>query len=78
MRHLRWLIGALALAIGAPSFAQTIGGGVAPPCDRTCMRDLVDRYFDALVAHDPTGLPLNPDVKFTENTARLEAQRERL
>ena len=71
MRPLRWLIGAVALALGAAAPAQTVGGGVAPPCERACMIGLVDRYLDALVAHDASGLPLNRDVKFTENTARL-------
>ncbi|HXR93181.1 MAG TPA: hypothetical protein VN750_23170 [Steroidobacteraceae bacterium] len=39
---------------------------------------LVDRYFAALVRHDPTGLPLNRDVKFTENDARLKVGTEGL
>ena len=78
MRHLRWLIGALALALGTALPAQTVGGGVAPPCDRACMTGLVDRYLEALVRHDPTGLPLNRDVKFTENTARLKVGTEGL
>ena len=66
-----WFIGAMAVVLGTMAAAQTVGGGVAPPCDRACMTALVDRYLAALVAHDPAGLPLNRDVKFTENTARL-------
>lgn len=76
MRH--WLTGLAVLALGTMATAQTVGGGVAPPCDRACMTDLVDSYLDALVAHDPAGLPLNPDVKFTENTARLDVGTEGL
>ncbi len=41
------------------------------PCDRACMTGLVDRYFAALVKHDPSGLPLAKGVKFTENTAEI-------
>jgi hypothetical protein len=78
MRHLRWLLGALVLALATASAAQTIGGGVAPPCDRACLTAHIDRYLEALVTHDPAGLPLNPDVKFTENTARLEVGSEGL
>lgn len=78
MRHRRWFIGFLVLALAPAAPAQTVGGGVAPPCDRACMTGLVDRYLEALVAHDPTGLPLNRDVKFTENTARLEVGTEGL
>jgi hypothetical protein len=40
-------------------------------CDRTCLTGLVDQYLAALVRHDPTGLPLATDVKFTENTATI-------
>ena len=48
----------------------------APPragatCDRACLNGFVDRYLDALVAHDPGRLPLARDVRFTENTVRL-------
>jgi hypothetical protein len=49
-----------------------------PACERACMVGIVDRYLAALVRHDPTGLPLNRDVKFTENTARLKVGSEGL
>jgi hypothetical protein len=65
-----------AFAFGAPSPAAN--GGVAPPCDRSCMTGVIDRYLAALVRHDPSGLPLNRDVKFTENTARLKVGSEGL
>jgi len=58
--------------------AAPIGGAVAPPCDRSCMTHMIDMYLAALVRHDPTGLPLNRDVKFTENTARLKVGSEGL
>jgi hypothetical protein len=51
------------LALGTGSLGQAVGGGVAPPCDRACMTGLVDRYLEALVRHDASGLPLNRDVK---------------
>lgn len=38
------------------------------PCDRECLENIVDRYIDAMVAHDPDAAPLADDVKFTENT----------
>jgi hypothetical protein len=65
------------LAFGAPP-TPGIGAGVTPPCDRACMTGIVDRYLAALVRHDPTGLPLDRDVKFTENTARLKVGGEGL
>jgi hypothetical protein len=74
MSKLHWLA---TTAIAALTFVTTasaapIGGAVAPPCDRTCMIGIVDRYLAALVRHDPAGLPLNRDVKFTENGARIK------
>jgi hypothetical protein len=75
----RYLLAAVAaLAFGAPAFSAPIGGGVAPPCNRACMTGMIDRYLAALVHHDPAGLPLNRDVKFTENTARLKVGTEGL
>ena len=64
-----WFAVATALVLGASASAAPIGGDVAPACDRVCMTGIVDRYLAALVRHDPSGLPLNRDVKFTENTA---------
>jgi len=66
------------LLVTSVSAAPVVGNGVAPPCDRACMTDIVDRYLAALVRHDPAGLPLNRDVKFTENTARLKVGSEGL
>jgi hypothetical protein len=66
------------LALGAAPSTTPVGSAVAPPCDRACMTGLVDRYLAALVRHDPAGLPLNRDVKFTENTARLKVGSEGL
>lgn len=75
-RH--WLAVATALLLSASASAAQIGGGVTPACDRACMTGIVDRYLAALVRHDPAGLPLNRDVKFTENTARLTVGRDGL
>lgn len=69
---LRRCLIAAALLTSVPSFATSPGGGVAAPCERACMVSLVDRYLAALPTHDASGLPLNRDVKFTENTARLK------
>src|SRR5690349_25031192 len=68
---------ALGLNVSAPAATQ-VGGGVTPVCDRACMTGLVDRYLAAVVKHDPAGLRLNRDVKFTENTARIKVGTEGL
>lgn len=46
--------------------------GAAETCDRACLEGLVDKYLDAIIAHDPKLLPLARNVKFTENGVRLE------
>ncbi len=78
MSHRYWFAVAAALVLGGSASAAPIGGAVQPPCDRACMTSLVDRYLAALVRHDAAGLPLNRDVKFTENSARLQVGREGL
>lgn len=47
------------------SFAQR------PVCDRACLEGFIDRYVDALVARDPSVVPLARDVRYTENGQRL-------
>jgi hypothetical protein len=40
-------------------------------CDRACLEGVVDSYLAALVAHDPSRVPIATDVKFVENTVPL-------
>lgn len=56
---------AIALASLAPSSAY------AADCDRACLSGLLTHYIDALVAHDPSMLPVSPDVRFTEDSRVL-------
>jgi hypothetical protein len=61
----------LGLLGGSPALAQP--ATITPPtCERACLQGFVDRYLDALVAHDPSRLPLVKDVKYTENGATLQ------
>ena len=41
------------------------------PCDRDCLNDLMDTYLAALVAHDPSAVPLAPNITFVENITRM-------
>lgn len=41
----------------------------AQDCDRACLGDMITQYVDALVAHDPSGLPLADTVKYTEDSS---------
>jgi hypothetical protein len=36
-------------------------------CNRQCLEGLADDYLSALVAHDPTPLPVSAQLRFTEN-----------
>src|SRR5215470_4459860 len=62
-------------AFAAALFAACSAGGSAwaqsGACDRACLEGFVDRYLDALVKHDPSGVPLSATVRFTENGQRL-------
>jgi len=42
------------------------------PCDRPCLTGIMDRYLAAMIAHDRSGLPLERDVRMTENTAAMD------
>lgn len=48
------------------------GAAAAGSCDRACLNGFVDQYLAALVAHDPSRLPLAKTVKFTENGQALK------
>ena len=39
----------------------------AASCNRACLEGFVDRYFAAVIADDPSAVPLAPNVRFTEN-----------
>lgn len=56
---------AVALFLQATGWAQGV-------CDRGCLEGFVDRYMDALIAHDPKKLPMTTRVKNTEDGVRLE------
>ena len=49
----------------------TIGDAALAPCDRECLEGLLDRYLDAMIAHDPSQVPLADDFVMTENGQRL-------
>jgi len=60
---------ALALAIFGPATSHATPS--PQPCDRACLQSFVDLYMDALAHHDPSRLPVTPNVRFTENGAEV-------
>ena len=59
------LIGAL-IATLTPSAAS------AEDCNRACLQGLVSQYIEAVLAHDPSRLPLADDVEYTEGGRLVE------
>ncbi len=39
----------------------------AQDCDRACLEGFMNQFLDALLAHDPSTLPLAPTLRYTEN-----------
>jgi hypothetical protein len=62
--------GTLLLALFAVPPTQSEAAGA--DCDRACLNGIMDQYLAAMVAHDPSKLPLAKVVKFTEDGVRLE------
>jgi hypothetical protein len=52
--------------------AKTAAMAAGPSCDYDCLTGFVNQYLQALVAHDPSKLPVSPNVRFTENTEQLK------
>src|SRR5579875_2102839 len=60
------------LALALCAHLARAAGPIPVDCDRACLEGLVNRYLEALVAHDPKGLPLSKDLKYTENDQVLD------
>ena len=48
------------------------GGAQAAECDRACLKGMITSYVDAMVAHDPTRLPVAANARFTEDSQDLK------
>jgi hypothetical protein len=64
------------MTITATFFLILLGFSVhstqAQECDRDCLKGMITQYIDALVAHDPSRLPLADNVRFTEDSKVLK------
>jgi len=65
MSSLRRFATVAALVLFTGSAAQ------AAECNRDCLRGMITKYVDALVAHAPQSLPLAENVRFTEDSRQL-------
>jgi hypothetical protein len=51
--------------------AGAVHAGAAATCDRECLRGFITQYLDAMVAHNPSALPLSAKVRFTEDSVEM-------
>jgi len=69
---LRAALGVAAIALmPAGVLAQNQAQGQASSCDAACLTGLANRYMDAVVRHDPKGLPWAERVGYAENGTKL-------
>ena len=59
------------MAVGAALIAS-VASAQGAKCDRACLTDIMTRYLNAMVAHDPSSLPVAPNAKFTEDTVQMK------
>lgn len=60
------------LLLATPGAQRRETQRIPATCDRACLEALVNQYLDAVVAHDPSRLPLSKDVKYTESDQPLD------
>jgi hypothetical protein len=64
------LLAAFAVAAGVSGVTRPVGAATVA-CDRACLEGFVNRYIEALVAHEPAKIPVAADVRFVENGVQL-------
>ncbi|MBO9574953.1 MAG: hypothetical protein J7494_04385 [Sphingobium sp.] len=63
---------ALLVAVALASHSSAVVAQPKPPaCDATCLTDLANRYMDAMLKHDPKGLPWADRVGYAENGVKV-------
>lgn len=60
-----------AAAVAALSCIGAQAWATGESCNRACLESFVDRYLDAVVANQPSMVPLSPAVRFTEDGVQL-------
>lgn len=62
---------AVSMLFACAGSGDTATGSTAS-CDRACLKGHIDGYVAAMLAHDPSRLPLAPDARFTEDTVEKQ------
>ena len=71
MRYIKTLSLPIAAAMTA-ALVPIVVSGQGAKCDRACLTDMTTRYLNAMVAHDPSPLPVAPNARFTEDTVQMK------
>ncbi len=78
-KTLAWIVSASLLlcafampAQATPRPAKSAAMAAGSSCDYDCLTGFVNQYLKALIAHNPSALPVAPNVRFTENTIPLK------
>ncbi|MDR2214865.1 MAG: nuclear transport factor 2 family protein [Nevskiaceae bacterium] len=69
------VIGLFTLGVVTPALAAAPGGARAPaaaPCDRACLQAILSQYVDAVLAHEPSRLPLAENARVTDNGLQVK------
>ena len=53
-------------------FAAPTAKKLPAHCDSACLKGTVDSYLAALVAHDPSQVPLSPNIEFVQNIVDMK------
>ncbi len=61
------MLAALCLLVAADHALAQANRATPAPCDRACLRGLLDQYLNAVVKHDPKAAPLVVGFRQTEN-----------
>jgi hypothetical protein len=72
MRYLTTVILAASVACAAALLIPSVTVAQGAKCDRACLTDILTRYLNAMVAHDPSSLSVAPNAKFTEDTVQMK------
>ncbi|HEV8395549.1 MAG TPA: hypothetical protein VGQ37_14820 [Vicinamibacterales bacterium] len=68
-------VAAVCAALLVGSLGTRVSGSTGPiplDCNRACLEGLIDQYLKAVVAHDPSRVPLSKDVMYTENNQVID------
>ena len=61
----------IATSLAALATTAVLAAQAKPACNRACLVAVVDAYFNALAANNPTTVPLAPNAKITTNGKQM-------